>query len=92
MEGEADTVVGVTANEVGVGTEADDVVGADEESVVEVALLGRMPHSCANSMKPVATVGSIGCKHFAQVVTVVPLSGRNGAQEHVNDELHAKDW
>ena len=89
--GEADPVEDC-ADAVGVVTDFDDMAEADEESVAEVTLLGRIPHSSANPMRPAASVASNGCMQFAQVVIVVAPSGMNGAQEHASDELHARDW
>src|SRR5271170_1782043 len=78
---------------VGAPTDFDGVVEADEESVADVTLLGRIPHSSAKSRKPAASVASNGCMQFAQVVIVVAPSGMNGAHEHAtSDELHARDW
>jgi len=68
------------------------VVEADEESVAEVTLLGRIPHSSASSRRPVASVALNCCTQFAQVVIVVAPSGMNGAQTHASDELHDRDW
>ena len=77
--GEADPVEDC-ADAVGAVTDFDDVAEADEESVVEVTLLGMILHSSANSRKPAASVASNGCMQFAQVVIVVAPSGTNGAQ------------
>jgi len=73
-------------------TDFDCVMEADEESVVEVTLLGRIPHCSAKSRKPAASVASNGCMQLAQVVIVVAPRGMNGAHEHASDELHARDW
>jgi hypothetical protein len=89
--GEADPVDDC-ADAVEAATEFDGVVEADEESVADVTLLGRIPHSSAKARKPAASVASNGCMQFAQVVIVVAPSGMNGAHEHASDELHARDW
>ena len=88
--GEADPVEDC-ADGVGAVTDFDDVEEADDESVAEVTLLGRMPHSSPNLRRPAASVASNGCMQFAQVVIVVAPSGMNGAQKHASDELHARD-
>jgi hypothetical protein len=88
--GEADPV----ADSVAVADPVDDdenTVEVDEGSVDEETLLGRIPHSCANSRRPVASVASKFCTQFAQVVIVVAPNGVNGAQEHASEALHARD-
>lgn len=88
----ADAVGAVTDCDGVAEADEESVAEADEESVAEVTLLGMIPHSSANSTKPAASDASNGWMQFAQVVIVVAPSGMNGAQEHANDELHARDW
>lgn len=85
--GEADPVTDAE----GAATEFDGAEEAEGESVAEVALLGMILHSCANSRRPSAWVASNGCTQLAQSVIVVAPSGINGAQEHASDPLHARD-
>ena len=73
-------------------TDSNSVMEANEESVVEVTLLKRIPHFLAKSRKSVASIGSNGCLQFEQVVIIVAPRGMNGVQEHIRGELYTRDW
>jgi hypothetical protein len=70
---------------------AEDGEDVAEGNVEETGPLGRIPHSCANSRRPVASAASNFPTQFAQVVIVVPPRGANGAQAHDAVPLHARD-